>query len=124
MEIEDEDEDSGEGLYGSSDEEEGDDDSWKVRRSAIKLISTMFVARQDLWRKLSNETLAQLITRLEESDSAVKLDTLVAFRALINTIVVSHEEIPLLAPQASMNLALAGPPPLVRMKSQVAEMEQ
>jgi len=60
-------------------QEDDDDTSWKVRRSAIKTIDSIISARPELLRTLYQRYAKSLVNRFKERDANVKCDVLITF---------------------------------------------
>lgn len=50
-----------------------DDSSWRVRRAAIHIISTLLKYRKDLVNEISSRCVLDLVKRLREKDENIRL---------------------------------------------------
>jgi cullin-associated NEDD8-dissociated protein 1 len=70
--------------FNNSDYSDDDDDmSWKVRRSASKVLSGIIETRSDLLQQLYETVSPTLITRFKEREESVRVDILQTFIALL-----------------------------------------
>lgn len=60
-----------------------DDDSWKIRRSAAKLLHALISTRVDLLAEFYRTAAPQLMARFKEREESVRLEVLAAFEALL-----------------------------------------
>ena len=60
-----------------------DDDSWKIRRSAAKLLQALISTRIDLLADFYKTAAAPLVARFSEREESVRLEILAAFEALL-----------------------------------------
>ena len=65
-------------------DEEIADSSWKVRRSGIKLLNTMFQTRSEIIIDISKPSFLKLLEHLKEKDENIKLDTLYALNTFVS----------------------------------------
>jgi len=66
--------------YGGSDD---DDTSWKVRKSAVKVISAIISARPELLEGIYKDCTDHLIARFKEREENVRLDVIASFNTLL-----------------------------------------
>lgn len=66
--------------YGGSDD---DDTSWKVRKSAVKVISAIISARPELLEGIYKDCADHLIARFKEREENVRLDVIATFNNLL-----------------------------------------
>lgn len=60
-----------------------DDDSWKIRRSAAKLLTAVISTRLDLLQDFYKTTAPVLVARFAEREESVRLEVIAAFNALL-----------------------------------------
>lgn len=60
-----------------------DDDSWKIRRSAAKLLTAIISTRLDLLQDLYKTAAPILVARFAEREESVRLEVIAAFNALL-----------------------------------------
>ena len=96
-------------------QEDDDDTSWKVRRSAIKTIDSIISARPELLRTLYQRYAKSLVNRFKERDANVKCDVLITFQTLLKSTVVSESV-------QTIELELSHQPSLLRQRSSTDEL--
>ena len=74
------------------DEEYSDDedDSWKIRRSAAKLLQSIFGTRLELLLDFYDNAAGVLISRFGERQESVRVEILTAFEVLLNQTAVAR----------------------------------
>lgn len=85
MNGDDEDDDFDDGEY--SDDE---DDSWKIRRSAAKLLQSIFGTRLELLLDFYDNAAGVLISKFNEREESVRVEILAAFEVLLNQTAVAR----------------------------------
>ncbi|KAI9318295.1 Cullin-associated NEDD8-dissociated protein 1 [Zopfochytrium polystomum] len=96
MDVDDGDDDGEEDMKNDEDEEEeededdnysdADDMSWKVRRAAAKLLSSVISTRSELVSELLANVAPALIARFKEREESVRVEVLSTFNALIRQV--------------------------------------
>lgn len=76
-------EEDGEDDYDAGGYSDDDDDSWKIRRTAAKLLVAIISTRIDLLVELYKTAAPVLIPRFSEREESVRLEVLSAFEALL-----------------------------------------
>lgn len=66
-----------------------DDSSWKVRRSAVKIIDAVIKTRPEFAKKIVDNYALRIVERFKERIDDVKVDLIDAFRSLLSTSVES-----------------------------------
>jgi cullin-associated NEDD8-dissociated protein 1 len=120
MDESDEEEDSDEEVYSdedsySEDDDDDDDTSWKVRRSAVKVIRAIIEAHPELHSELYESHADSLLARFKERAEQVRVDIIDCFSALLDS-TISHDSKSALS--GSM-VSSAGKPKLIRQRSTV-----
>jgi cullin-associated NEDD8-dissociated protein 1 len=74
------------------DEEYSDDedDSWKIRRSAAKLLQSIFGTRNELPLDFYDNAADILITRFKEREESVRVEVLTAFEVLLKQTAIAR----------------------------------
>jgi cullin-associated NEDD8-dissociated protein 1 len=85
MNGDDEDDDFDDGEY--SDDE---DDSWKIRRSAAKLLQSIFGTRLELLLDFYDNAAGVLISKFNEREESVRVEVLTAFEVLLNQTAIAR----------------------------------
>lgn len=67
-----------------------EDDSWKVRRSAAKLLQANFGTRNELLTNFYDVAAGTLISRFQEREESVRLEVLTAFEVLLKQTAVAR----------------------------------
>lgn len=67
-----------------------DDESWKIRRSAAKLIAALISTRIDLLVDFYKTAAPVLVTRFSEREESVRLEVLAAFEALLKQTAIAR----------------------------------
>jgi len=75
------------GLVDSDD----DDNSWKVRRAALKVLAAMVKGLPDKLHEIYPKFAAPLISRFQEREESVKLDVFAAFGEMAQTAVIKNQ---------------------------------
>ena len=96
--------------------EDDDDTSWKVRRSAIKLIDALVSARPNKLRKVYQQYAKLLIQRFKERDDNVKCNILETYRTFLKSAI--HSE------SSEETFSLSDTPSLTKMKSAGDELAE
>jgi hypothetical protein len=65
------------------------DNSWKVRRSAVSVLSAFIRVKSDILKTYYNDLMDHLVSRFKERDTAVKEEILICTRDLLREAVVS-----------------------------------
>lgn len=88
-----EEDDNGWGSDFEDDQQEAmnddDDSSWKVRRSAVKIIDAVIKTRPEFAKKIVDNYALRIVERFKERIDDVKVDLIDAFRSLLSTSVES-----------------------------------
>jgi cullin-associated NEDD8-dissociated protein 1 len=77
-------------LANGSSYSDSEDDSWKIRRSAAKLLQAIFGTRNELLTNFYDNAAGTLIGRFKEREESVRLEVLDAFEALLKQTAVSR----------------------------------
>lgn len=85
MNGDDEDDDFDDEEY--SDDE---DDSWKIRRSAAKLLQSIFGTRLELLLNFYDNAAGFLISKFNEREESVRVEILTAFEVLLNQTAIAR----------------------------------
>jgi len=73
--------------------EDDDDTSWKVRRSAIKTIEAIIASRPEMLKTLYVRFAKPLVGRFKERDDNVKCNILEAFQQLLKSTAASEGQL-------------------------------
>jgi len=65
-----------------------DDSSWKVRRSAVRILGTVVKCRQDKIKGMYDKVVAKVLERLCEREESIKCDIIQTFSNMIKGVVV------------------------------------
>ncbi|ODN76121.1 hypothetical protein L202_06053 [Cryptococcus amylolentus CBS 6039] len=76
-------EDEEDDEYEGADYSDDDDDSWKIRRSAARLLLAIISTRPDLLSEIYGSSAPVLISRFSEREESVRLEVLAAFEVLL-----------------------------------------
>lgn len=95
--------------------ENDDDSSWKVRRSAVKLIDSIIISRPDMLREVYQKYASLLASRFKERDENVKINILETFRTLLKSSILSEVH-------QSIDTQLQMAPSLQRSRSSIDEL--
>ena len=83
MEVDGDEDDDAEGVGDDRDYSDDDDVSWKVRRAAVKTLTSLIVTRPDLLGEFYQRVAPALVARFREREENVRLDILTAFTSLL-----------------------------------------
>mmetsp|Transcript_8430 Transcript_8430/g.22915 ORF Transcript_8430/g.22915 Transcript_8430/m.22915 type:complete len:1277 (-) Transcript_8430:93-3923(-) len=108
------------GLVDSDD----DDNSWKVRRAALKVLAAMVRGLPDKLQDIYSKFATPLISRFQEREESVKLDVFTTFAEMATTAVVKSQSLQTLhtsgdAPMTGILEVERPPPPKERPAAQL-----
>jgi len=83
MDVDVDEDDDDDGVGDDRDYSDDDDVSWKVRRAAVKTLTSLIVTRPDLLSEFYHRVAPALVARFREREENVRLDILTAFTSLL-----------------------------------------
>ena len=112
-EEEEEDEDM-EGEESEEEEEEysdmsdDDDNTWKIRRAAVRVISAIASCRHDILPFIFKNYGGALVDRFKEREESVRVDILATFTQLLDNAIETHESHVEAVPSADVDVDMTG----------------